>query len=364
MGNSNLRKRLSAPSYVNLAVALAVTTFVVIERKQFLAAWAVAWAQPPVLAGGVVLAAAGIVLRSVQSVAAYRSVGVRASVLALIPVTSASFAATKAIKSGGAAGLVRHLRFAKSRGHEAIAVVAAYVSVRVDETISLCVAILATLLIGLATQTLTGGMLLAMSVASVYAMVVVGALGLAVWRHQSTMRVVNAIESIERLFRRRLKRIARADRAIVTAELTRAITWMRHEPVAALRLLLTSVGGKLLGLTTLAVVVYGFGAHLSVAQLLVAYVLSILTSHIGPLPGGLGATEASLAAILVGFGVQHELAMSITMSFRLFDFWAPLLFGFACNLLPSTPAVERELFQTVQPSKTTRQPGEKAGLPC
>ena len=44
-------------------------------------------------------------------------------------------------------------------------------------------------------------------------------------------------------------------------------------------------------------------------------------------PGGIGFAEASLALLLISFGVDQPRAISIALCFRLFDFWLPLAMG-------------------------------------
>ena len=59
------------------------------------------------------------------------------------------------------------------------------------------------------------------------------------------------------------------------------------------------------------------------------YALGLAAAMVGPLPGGLGATEASLTALLVAAGAAAPAAAAAVLAFRLFDFWLPTAIGLA-----------------------------------
>jgi glycosyltransferase 2 family protein len=79
-----------------------------------------------------------------------------------------------------------------------------------------------------------------------------------------------------------------------------------------------------LGATCLA-----FGVHLNVAQLVYANTAASVLSSLIPVPGGIGAAEASLSAALIAMGVDKPTALAIALTQRLCTFYLPPIWGFA-----------------------------------
>ena len=78
-----------------------------------------------------------------------------------------------------------------------------------------------------------------------------------------------------------------------------------------------------LGATCLA-----YGVHLNVAQLVFANTAGNLLSDLIPVPGGIGAAEATLSATLIALGVDHSTAFAIAITQRLCTFYLPPIWGF------------------------------------
>jgi uncharacterized membrane protein YbhN (UPF0104 family)/tRNA A-37 threonylcarbamoyl transferase component Bud32 len=79
-----------------------------------------------------------------------------------------------------------------------------------------------------------------------------------------------------------------------------------------------------LGATCLA-----YGVHLNIAQLVFANTAASVLSSLIPVPGGIGAAEASLSAALIGMGVDKPTAFAIALTQRLCTFYLPPIWGFA-----------------------------------
>jgi glycosyltransferase 2 family protein len=79
-----------------------------------------------------------------------------------------------------------------------------------------------------------------------------------------------------------------------------------------------------LGATCLA-----YGVHLNVAQLVFANTAASVLSSLLPVPGGIGAAEASLSAALIAMGVDKPTAFTIALTQRLCTFYLPPIWGFA-----------------------------------
>ncbi len=72
----------------------------------------------------------------------------------------------------------------------------------------------------------------------------------------------------------------------------------------------------------------GYKIHPGV--LLAGYGLAFLVGKIAYiLPGGVGIIEGSMAAVYSSLGVPASVSVVVILSYRLFSFWIPTLFGFA-----------------------------------
>jgi uncharacterized membrane protein YbhN (UPF0104 family) len=53
-----------------------------------------------------------------------------------------------------------------------------------------------------------------------------------------------------------------------------------------------------------------------------------LLSDLIPVPGGIGAAEATISAMLIAVGVDHSTAFAIAITQRLCTFYLPPIWGF------------------------------------
>jgi phosphatidylglycerol lysyltransferase len=65
---------------------------------------------------------------------------------------------------------------------------------------------------------------------------------------------------------------------------------------------------------------------------LMGYIISVVFMVVSPFLRGLGAVEVSMSIILTRFGFSNVEAISITLLYRLFEFWLPLFSGVASFL--------------------------------
>jgi uncharacterized protein (TIRG00374 family) len=75
-----------------------------------------------------------------------------------------------------------------------------------------------------------------------------------------------------------------------------------------------------------------YGHRVDLVGLLVAYGLANLLAVVPISPGGLGVIEGVLIPSLVGFGTPRAIAVLGVVSWRLFNFWAPIPAAGACYL--------------------------------
>jgi glycosyltransferase 2 family protein len=78
-----------------------------------------------------------------------------------------------------------------------------------------------------------------------------------------------------------------------------------------------------LGATCLA-----YGVHLNLAELVFVNTAASVLSSLIPVPGGIGAAEASLSAGLIAVGVDEPTAFAIAITQRLCTFYLPPIWGY------------------------------------
>ncbi len=91
--------------------------------------------------------------------------------------------------------------------------------------------------------------------------------------------------------------------------------------------LLFSVGIEILGVIHLYVAMLALGFEASWPAAFTGYIVMVLILIVSPFLRGLGAIEVSLTFILNQFGFPVIAAASITLLYRFFEFWLPLVAG-------------------------------------
>ncbi|MGA9211859.1 phosphatidylglycerol lysyltransferase domain-containing protein [Kaistella sp.] len=81
------------------------------------------------------------------------------------------------------------------------------------------------------------------------------------------------------------------------------------------------------GIFHLLIAMFAFGATGSFSAAAVGYTISVLLMLVSPFLRGLGAVEFTLIFILANFGFSHSEGLGITLLYRVFEFWLPLLLG-------------------------------------
>ncbi len=92
-------------------------------------------------------------------------------------------------------------------------------------------------------------------------------------------------------------------------------------------------GGNVLSETlyalTLGAACLAYGVDLTLAQLILVNTGASIISGLVPVPGGIGAAEASISAGLIAMGVDESLAFAIALTHRLCTFYFPPIWGYA-----------------------------------
>jgi uncharacterized membrane protein YbhN (UPF0104 family) len=89
-----------------------------------------------------------------------------------------------------------------------------------------------------------------------------------------------------------------------------------------------SAASELIYALSLGATCLAFGVHLNVAQLVFVNTAASVLSSLMPVPGGIGAAEASLSAGLIAMGVDESTAFAIALTQRLCTFYLPPIWGY------------------------------------
>jgi glycosyltransferase 2 family protein len=92
-------------------------------------------------------------------------------------------------------------------------------------------------------------------------------------------------------------------------------------------------GGNVLSETvyalTLGAACHAYGVDLTLAQLILVNTGASIISGLLPVPGGIGAAEATISAGLIAMGVDESSAFAIALTHRLCTFYVPPIWGYA-----------------------------------
>jgi uncharacterized membrane protein YbhN (UPF0104 family) len=119
-------------------------------------------------------------------------------------------------------------------------------------------------------------------------------------------------------------------RAKVVPELRGALTSLRavaRTRRKRLELFGGNIGTELLFALTLGAVCRAYGVDLSLAELLLVNTAASAFAGLIPTPGGIGAAEASLTALLVALDIDKSTALAIALTHRLCTFYLPPIWG-------------------------------------
>jgi uncharacterized membrane protein YbhN (UPF0104 family)/tRNA A-37 threonylcarbamoyl transferase component Bud32 len=89
-----------------------------------------------------------------------------------------------------------------------------------------------------------------------------------------------------------------------------------------------TVASELLYAVSLGAACLAYGVHLNLAELVFVNTAASVLSSLIPVPGGIGAAEASLSAGLIALGVDQSTAFAIAITQRLCTFYLPPIWGY------------------------------------
>jgi phosphatidylglycerol lysyltransferase len=97
--------------------------------------------------------------------------------------------------------------------------------------------------------------------------------------------------------------------------------------------ILVSAGIEIVGIAHLYISMKATGAVPSLEAACVGYIVATIFLIVSPFLRGLGAIELSLAYLLTNYGFSSLQALEITLLYRLFEFWLPLVAGVVSFIL-------------------------------
>ncbi len=105
--------------------------------------------------------------------------------------------------------------------------------------------------------------------------------------------------------------------------------WRRlhHDGFGHLRTVGFSAGYWAFDILCLLAVMVAFGQYVPVYYVLIAYGVANVVGTFSPTPGGLGAVEAVMIALLASFGMESAGAVAVVLVYRLINFWLPIPAG-------------------------------------
>ena len=102
---------------------------------------------------------------------------------------------------------------------------------------------------------------------------------------------------------------------------------LRHDGAGHLRTVGFSAGYWGFDILCLLTVMVAFGQYVPVYYVLIAYGVANVVGTFSPTPGGLGAVEAVMIALLASFGMESAGAVAVVLVYRLINFWLPIPAG-------------------------------------
>lgn len=89
-----------------------------------------------------------------------------------------------------------------------------------------------------------------------------------------------------------------------------------------------TIGSELLYALALGAICLAYGVNLNLAELIFVNTAASVLSSLIPVPGGIGAAEASLSAALIMLGVDESTAFAVAITQRLCTFYLPPIWGY------------------------------------
>ena len=124
------------------------------------------------------------------------------------------------------------------------------------------------------------------------------------------------------------------------AEAAEGLFEIRNSPRSILLPAFFGFSSKVLLLGIFSTMFLAFNVPISVGTLVAGFSIAYLFLIVSPTPAGIGFVEGALTLALVSMYIPLGTAVVITVAYRAFTFWLPLLFGMVCFRIISSTKIE------------------------
>jgi len=281
---------------------------------------------------------------------AHRAVGLETGRRDMANVAAAAYALNKVAKTAGAGGVALFVRAGALRAHAAGTVAAAYmvgsVSAQIGLGVILAIACVSAVVTGAISSTWLGtvlGFIAYLILMMLVVLVASRSRERLQWLYDRGARIVSGVA-------RRFGRRGPNGEGAVIDDFYDAVHSIRRRPASFWAAVGHASLDKMIGAMVLANALAAVGADISFASVLQAFAVALVAAMVAFVPGGLGAVEASMVAVLVSQGLDLPTAGAAVVIFRLIDLWVPLIIGtLAARTLVASSAA-RPLGQAPSPS--------------
>ncbi len=113
----------------------------------------------------------------------------------------------------------------------------------------------------------------------------------------------------------------------VTNHLANRLEGLAREPVLLVRVFVWATANWVLDIAALWVFLRAFGGSVAIDGLVVSFGIANVLSSVPITPGGLGIVEGIYIPLLVGFGLGRSTATIGVLTYRIAQYWVPILIG-------------------------------------
>ncbi len=262
---------------------------------------------------------------------AFYTVNISTSLLELIPVTLGSLFINTVVPAGGAGGAALFTEDLARRGKPA-ARAATGVLLQLIADLTAFILVLIPGLVYLSIQHDLKGYEIAAAVILVVSTVgLSGLLVLGLWRPEWLRRLLNwSQHTVNWIFGRFNRSLSLAnDWAEKNAqEFSEATAAVASHPGRLTLTVLVAFAAHLLDIITLYFLFMAFNQPVGLGTLVAGYAVGILFLIVAITPQGIGVVEGMMALTFTSLGTSGAAAATITLVFRGFTFWLPMLLGF------------------------------------
>lgn len=135
-------------------------------------------------------------------------------------------------------------------------------------------------------------------------------------------RAERALRWIARQFRQDEDRIGE-----VTRHLANRLEGLAREPVLLVRVIAWATANWVFDIAALWVFLRAFGGSVAIDGLVVSFGIANVLSSVPITPGGLGIVEGIYIPTLVGFGLDRSTATVGVLTYRVAQYWVPIVIG-------------------------------------